>query len=205
MKAKKLLTIALAAVLAMGAAVSVSAAELTNREEEREGKTKVKAHIDGEDPGNVTYVITIPDELDFGALTKPTTDEDSFDDVDFSVEATKIEGLDPETQQIGVYVRDEKATLNDDGFRIANDVATNIEFYYDVYNVPQINIGTRNINAEAMTLPIGYSCFAFTQQRQVESGVLRLNLHQLDAYNSLSEIVGTYSGYMVFYSQVEDK
>ena len=56
MKAKRIISIALAAIMAAASAISVSAANLT--ETNPGGQTEVKAHIDGVDPGEVKYIIT---------------------------------------------------------------------------------------------------------------------------------------------------
>ena len=117
---------------------TVTAAELT--EDEPGGQTEVKAHIDGNPiPGEVSYIITIPDVVDFGLPTRPANDEDSYKDVDYTVEATVIEGLD-----------------------------------------------------------------TATEQGQQVNGKLRLNQRQLYGYD-ITDIIGNYSGYMVFYSIVEDQ
>ena len=79
MKSKKIITLALAAAMVCTSAVSVYAAELTNTNQE--GQTEVKARIDGSVTGDVTYVIEIPDVVDFGTLTMPenTTEQQLLD------------------------------------------------------------------------------------------------------------------------------
>ena len=42
------------------------------------GSTEVVAHIEDEQIGEVQYTVRVPDRVDFGTLTQPETDEDSF-------------------------------------------------------------------------------------------------------------------------------
>lgn len=137
-ESKKIVSLVIAALLIVMSVFTVTAAELT--EDEPGGQTEVKAHIDGNPiPGEVSYIITIPDVVDFGLPTRPANDEDSYKDVDYTVEATVIEGLD-----------------------------------------------------------------TATEQGQQVNGKLRLNQRQLYGYD-ITDIIGNYSGYMVFYSIVEDQ
>ena len=62
MKAKRIITIALAVLMTAMFVVSVSAAQLTDVDPN--GKTEVTAHINGNEPGEVSYIITIPATLD---------------------------------------------------------------------------------------------------------------------------------------------
>ncbi len=208
MKAKKLLTLALAAVIAVASVVSVSAATLTDADPN--GETEVKAHITGEDPeGQVSYIITIPDVIDFEELSRPSSTEDpDYKDVAYSVEATKVENLDSTEKQIVVYVRDEHATVdgNDEygqKFWISNKANSAIKFDYHVYNVPQVTASSVEIDRTNMANVSGYELTSFTEQGQKMDGVLRIDQAQLAAYQ-LAQIVGEYSGHMVFFSQIED-
>ena len=86
MKAKRIITIALAVLMTAMFVVSVSAAQLTDVDPN--GKTEVTAHINGNEPGEVSYIITIPDVVDFGELNIPPDDASDYDkDVTYLVEA----------------------------------------------------------------------------------------------------------------------
>jgi hypothetical protein len=201
MKAKRIISIALAAAIAAVSAISVSAAQLT--ESEPNGKTEVIAHIDGVDPGDVSYIITIPDVVDFGTLTVPKDNTSDYDkDVTYSVEATEIEGLDPQTQTIAVYVKDQNATADDRTFQIANKENAAIEFDYDVYRSTEtLNESTRVNNGDFFTK--GYYLTGFNTEGQVLNGTLRFHQKQLYGQN-IADIAGDYSGYMVFFSAIEN-
>jgi len=201
MKAKRIITIMLAVLLAVMSVASVSAAQLT--ESNPTGKTEVIANIQGENPGDVTYIITIPDVVDFGTLTVPADDSQDYDkDVTYTVEATEIEGLDPTTQAISVYVKDQNANADDRAFQIANKANSSIEFDYDVYRAvgDSVNESTRVNNGNFFTN--GYYLTGFSTEGEVLTGTLRFHQKQLYGKN-IADIAGDYSGYMVFFSAIE--
>ena len=88
MKKVKFISAIMAAMLAATGVVSVSAATLTN--ENPDSSTEVTARIEGTQPGDVSYVITIPDMVDFGTLTQPQTDTQSNKYLNFDVTATEL-------------------------------------------------------------------------------------------------------------------
>ena len=205
MKAKKLFTLILAVLIAAMTIVSVSAAQLTDQNPG--GQTEVIAHISG-NPGDVHYIITIPDVVDFGELVRPDNDDDSFKKVGYTVSLDEVEGLDPDTQQINVYVRDEKSDIDhNQEFWIANKTDSSKQFSYDVFRQAPQDVDdelTESVNQNTMTTPVGYYLTGFTIVGETLEGTLRINQKQLRSYN-LSDIIGDYSGYMVFYSAIEDK
>lgn len=205
MKAKKILAVTASAVIAATASMPAYAATLTDTAPG--GETEVTAHITGSNPGDVSYVITIPDVVDFGELTQPANkDSNDFKDVGFDVELTEVSGLDPDAQKISVYVRDDGASIaGDQEFYITNKVDSTKKFQYDLYDIPAENITetTGSVNANTMSNASGYYLTAFTTAGDSLNGTLRLNQIQLCDY-SLAEIVGEYSGHMVFFSTVEN-
>ena len=76
MKTRKILALSMAVATMVTASTAAFAAELTLSS--TTGNTEVTANI--QDPGAVNYIITIPDKVDFGTLTQPETDTDSFKD-----------------------------------------------------------------------------------------------------------------------------
>ena len=202
MKAKRIITIALAVLMTAMFVVSVSAAQLTDVDPN--GKTEVTAHINGNEPGEVSYIITIPDVVDFGEPNIPPDDASDYDkDVTYLVEATEIDGLDPATQQISVYVKDQDANVNDDQkFYIANKENASIKFNYDVYRATgdNVNLSTM-VNADNMFTK-GYFLTGFKNEGDTLEGTLLFHQKQLYGEN-IADIVGDYSGYMVFFSAIE--
>ena len=204
MKTKKLTALCMALVMTSVSAVSVYAAEITN--ENPNGQTEVIAKINGVQPGNVKYTIEIPDVVDFGDLSVPAdTTVDNFKDVNFTLKLTELEGLDPDSQKIQVYVRDQDATVDDyKDFTITNKSNSSVSFNYDVYNVsgnafnPDTSI---NVDRGNMSSSAGFLYTQFSNLNEEVTGTLRLDQNQLAEYN-LENIVGDYSGYMVFYSKI---
>ncbi len=202
MKTKNLFALALSAAMITATAVSVSAANLTNQSQS--GQTEVIARIDSSVPAGITYEIIIPDVVNFGTLEQPAQEEDSYKTVGYTVELNKVSGL-AANQQVSVYVRDQNATVNGDQyFYIANKVNNSVKFKYNVFKVPEESVSTAtSINANPMTSSIGYYLDGFTTEGETVEGTLVLN--QLQLYGkSLPDIVGDYSGYMVFYSTIEE-
>ena len=204
MKAKRLISLAIAALLLVMTAVSASA-EITLTDQDPGGDTEVKAHISGGNPpGDVSYIITIPDVVDFGELKQPTENVDDYKDVTYTVTATKIEGLDPATQQVSVYGRDQNATpKSNQDFIITNKSDSTVSFKYEVYKSETITPANL-INGNGYVGTVGYFLYGFTEQGDALTGTLRLNQAQLYGRN-ITDLVGEYSGYMVFYSAVQSQ
>lgn len=206
MKAKRLFTLILAVLMIALTVVSVSAAQLT--ETNPGGQTEVKAHISGKtpEPGDVTYIITIPDVVDFGELEQPAdTTTNHYKDVAYTVTATEINNLDADAQQVSVYVRDQGADANgDQEFYIANKTDATKKFSYDVYDKTDLGTNPISVNSKTMTGTVGYFLVGFLAAGEEVNGTLRLDQNQLFGYN-ITDIVGDYSGYMVFYSAIEDQ
>lgn len=196
MKTKSILALALALSLSAAAVVSASAATLTNTSPD--GSAEVTARIEGAGPGEVSYIITIPDKVDFGVLTQPSdTTSDHFKDVSYTVTATEINNL-PENNWVSVRVKDENADLENDQFYIMQTTAPNTKLTYDVFDgLPSegaaVNTGDMGEN--------GYLLTAFNSTGQKIDGTLRLNQNQIYG-KSLDEIAGDYSGHMVFHSSL---
>ena len=201
MKANKIISIALAAVMAAASVISVSAAQLT--ESDPHGETEVIAHINGADPGQVSYIITIPDVVDFGTLTVPADDSQDYDkDVTYTVVASEINGLDPATQTIAVYVKNQNSSASDRQFHIDNKDNASIQFEYDIYRATgdHVNEAYRVNNGDFFTN--GYYLTGFKQEGETLEGTLRFHQKQLYGRN-IADIAGDYSGYMVFFSAIE--
>lgn len=108
MKKVKFISTIMAAMLAATGVVSVSAATLTN--ENPDSSTEVTARIEGTQPGDVSYVITIPDMVDFGTLTQPQTDTQSNKYLNFDVTATELKLND--NNFVSVYINGRTLTIS---------------------------------------------------------------------------------------------
>ena len=205
MKAKTIISIALAAAMAATSIISVSAGTIELTPDNNSGNTEVKAHISGAPtPGDVSYIITIPDVVDFGELTQPAENTDSFKDVPFTVKLTELSGtsFDPDAQQISVYVKDQNATTDDSEFYIANKTNPSIKLGYEVFRSSAPSMDNK-VSADSFKTA-GYFYTSFTVKNEFLDGTLRLNQNQLYG-RDLADIVGEYSGYMVFTSFIENQ
>ena len=200
---KKIAALSLATFMISATAVTAYAGTLTDQS--TSGNTEVIAHIDGIVPGNVSYKITIPDVVDFGTLVQPETQENSYKAVGYQVSLDEVNGLDAD-KQISVYVKDQNAKLDDNqNFYIANKANNKIQFMYNVFAVPQDNVQTNQpLNSIPYTKTAGYYLTGFERAGETLDGTLVINQAQLYG-QSIADIAGDYSGYMVFYSTVENK
>ena len=197
-------TLAMLLVLALAAVIPVTALAAQSTDSNPAGRTEVTARVESAAPGDVTYTITIPDVVDFGTLTQPADgSSNSFKDAPFGIAATSIEGLDPDNQVIAVYVKDEGAVIGGDtDCYIVNKSDPSVKFSYDVYDTTDTEQNDP-INVNNVPVAAGYYLGAFTNEGEQINGLLRLN--QLQLYGaSLAEIVGDYSGYMEFFTCVEN-
>ena len=210
MRSRKIITIAMAAALAMSASLTVYAEGTKQLTKNNPSDfTEVKAHIDGS-TGAVSYIIEIPEVVDFGNLTQPETNADSYISKPYDVTAIEIKGLAKDdqgnvTQQVSVYVKDEKATTTNSNFYIANtDPAKDYKLQYHVFDTTNISETTPPLSSVTMSSDKGYFLKAFTEQGQKVNGTLVLNQNQLFG-KDLEAMSGDYSGHMVFYSEIVDK
>ena len=196
MKTRKILALSMAVATMVTASTAAFAAELTLSS--TTGNTEVTANI--QDPGAVNYIITIPDKVDFGTLTPPETDTDSFKDVPYEVTAVNIEGL-SENQYVLVRIKDKDATEEDGKFYLTQKTSPNTKFIYDVYNISPIENHYSPLASVSMTEPNGYFLVAFNEIGAKTTGTLRFNQKQLYG-KDISEIAGDYSGTMIFTSSI---
>ena len=130
----------------------------------------------------VTYLITIPDELDFGALTVPEDGiEPVYAEASFTVTAEAILGLENTRFRMNVYVSPEAGKTD---FAIVNKADPDVGFTYEIKDLDE-----------------GAPLCGFKAAGSY-TGTARLDQRQLRHY-SMPQIVGEYSGQMVFYSCVE--
>ncbi|MCI2112005.1 hypothetical protein [Ruminococcus sp.] len=203
MKTKKIISALIAGILAATAAVSVSAATLSDVTPDN--STEVKANI--VDPGSVSYVITIPETADFGTLTQPeSTDTDHYTFYDFQVEATELNIK--SNQGVSVYMKDGSA--DDNQFYISQKVESDpFTIAYDVYDttVNEETVGSfEPINTTATPGTSGYHLCTFLAGSTGSTQDVTLALNQNALYGqTLSDIAGDYSGTIAFHSALIER
>lgn len=200
MKAKRIITLVLAGALSAATVVSASAATLTN--EAPSADTEVTARIESSDPGDVTYIITIPDKVDFGTLNQPDTDTDSYIYSGFEVEATQI---DMASGAVSVYIQGYEE--DDNQYYLTQlDALEPFEIPYDIYTgqISDTNIADQTaINTDGSPGVNGYHFTTFNHDAEgsVQDGTLVLNQRELYGQD-LDTISGDYSDTMTFYSTI---
>lgn len=189
---KKLFAVVLAATMLMSS-LTVSATELTNIEPG--GSTAVEADILG--AGEVTYIIAIPEKIDFGTLVMPkNTEVEHSKTVGFEVSAVEIIGLDTSTSRVVVLLKD--AVAQGGKFQIAGISGTNNGKVLE-YSV--LNSGGVNLTTGTEEYPNGYAFAAFSQADQSVNGSLRLDQNQLFG-EDIAEWAGDYLGTINFYTTI---
>lgn len=200
MKTKKIVSVLLAGVLAAAAAVSVSAAELTQNAPD--GSTEVTAKIEGAAPGEVSYIITIPDAVTFGNLTQPESEVDSYKYCNFQLEATKID-IEP-TQAVTVFVKDGSGNTDGQFYLTQKDVESPFSWNYNMYErvVNDDNIENYTpMNEAGDSGEYGYHLCTFAAGTQGQLQDVTLAFNQKNLYGQdLDAIAGDYSGSLVFHS-----
>lgn len=195
---KKKLTVMLAAVLALtafGFAPAFAEEQATGQEltdQVRSGDTEVDARIvDG--AGEVAYIVTVPEKIDFGRLVCPENDEDSFTIQKFNVNCVQMQGV----SGVKVSVNNDGATAGEKNqdFYLSNqtNAASTFKPSYEVY------VGTTKIDTSVVMPANGYDYLVFTKEGQSITGGVRLNQRLLFPYkDDIASIAGEYSGTMVF-------
>ena len=196
MKAKKILALSMAIATVATTSTAAFAAELTPNSPV--GETEIAANIQAS--GEISYIITIPDKVDFGTLTPPETDTDSFKDVPYEVTAVNIEGL-SENQYVLVRIKDKDATEEDGKFYLTQKTSPNTKLTYDMYDRKTIVDSDIPLNKGRMVNPDGYYLGDFQNTGDSKTGTLRLNQKQLYG-KDIAEIAGDYSGTIVFTSSI---
>ena len=203
MKIKKLIALLIAVVIVTSSVLSVSAATLTDVTVDN--STAVKANI--EDPGSVSYVITIPETVDFGTLTQPDSiDVDHYAIYRFDVEATELNLK--SNQGVTVYMKDANSTDNQFYLEQQN-TETPFKISYDVYDttVTVDNINTYDpINKTAEPGTYGYHLCTFLYDAQGRTQPVNLALNQNALYGqTISDIAGDYSGTITFHCSLFER
>lgn len=203
MKIKKLIALLIAVVIVTSSVLSVSAATLTDVTVDN--STAVKANI--EDPGSVSYVITIPETVDFGTLTQPDSiDADHYAIYRFEVEATELNLK--SNQGVTVYMKDANSTDNQFYLEQQN-TETPFKISYDIYDttVTVDNINTYDpINKTAEPGTYGYHLCTFLYDAQGRTQPVNLALNQNALYGqTISDIAGDYSGTITFHCSLFER
>lgn len=193
---KRLFAVLLATAMLM-ASLTVSATELTDIVPG--GSTAVEADIKEADIGDVTYIIAIPEKIDFGTLVMPKTDTEPHPSkVGFEVSAVEITNLNVATSRIAVLLKDAVAEVGT--FQITGVSGTNNNkvLKYSVLNSAGVDL------TNGTEYPNGYAFAAFSQAGQTVTGSLSLEQNQLLTDKVIANWAGDYLGTLNFYTAIAD-
>lgn len=202
MKKIKIAALIMALTVLETSAISASAKEFGGTEQD--ATSTVYANIQGD--GNVSYVVEIPDSVDFGTLAQPDTDTDSYDYLSFAVTLKEVSGLES-GQKVGVWVKDNNASVGgDEQFYLTQDGEESpFKMTYDIYDA-DVNDETiaesTSINSGEMG-ENGYMLATFANADDMLHATLALNLKQLYGQN-LNSIAGNYTGTMAFHTEITE-
>lgn len=157
-------------------------------------------------PGSVSYTITIPDQVDFGTLTQPETETDSYKFCVLNVTATQLNNL-TENQRVAVYIN--YSSTGDGRFQLTQQGASDpFDIPYDIYDdtVNEETVSSANpVNRNDNSFEKGYLLCSFDSGSAgtVQKAVLALNQKELYG-KDLGEIAGSYSGTVTFHSELKE-
>ena len=163
-------------------------------ENKKAGDTQVTATV-GENENKASYVIQIPDTVDFGKIQQPETEGNAYSYKDITVSCIKADNLGA-GNGIAVLVKDASAVESSDPFRLTHNENSDCALTYEIMNSDEsIQNGTWYAN--------GFLFNLFTGAGQEATDQLRLNRNQL--YNKdLSTWGGAYTGTLNFYTRVRN-
>lgn len=177
------------ACAAMFAATPVMAAQ--EMVEQNQGASMdVKAEVI--EPNQVSYVLEIPDGVDFGKVQQPNSEGTSYVTRDITVKCTQLDGLQP-GQVLAVMVKDKDAVEKTDPFKLTNQ--NEVELTYEILGSDDNNIQDQTWYAN------GFLFNTFTAAGQSATNNMRLDCGQLYGQD-LSLYGGAYGGTLSFYSKV---
>ena len=155
-------------------------------------------------PGSVSYIISIPDQVDFDTLTQPETATDSYIFRELNVTATQLNNL-TEKQKVAVYIKN--SSSGDGRFHLTQQGASGLnDIPYDIYDhiVDEQTVQSANpVNRSDNSYEKGYLLCGFANNSVGTGQKAVLALNQKELYGKdLSEIAGSYSGTITFHSEL---
>lgn len=181
----------MAAVMAALPVLSVQASDKSLSDATPGGQTDVTVEVTA--PGMVSYIIAVPDKVDFGSIQQPNSSEVAPVMQTFEVSCDAADGL-ASGQAIAVMVKDYTATGQTDPFVLVNENTPANKLTYTMTNSRGNDITTANWYDK------GYLFNTFTAADQKAEGTLTLDRSQL--YNKDASWRGAYSGQLEFYTKI---
>ncbi|MCC8080567.1 MAG: hypothetical protein LIO80_00890 [Lachnospiraceae bacterium] len=172
--------------------------------------TDVTGEVEATSGVSPTYIITIPEKIDFGTLTAPDTDEDDYKAVSFDVTASSFTNFSDNTG-VAVLVKDSEDEKDSNGdwsaeFYIRNASAYSLEYSILDPSGDDISGGDLTYESGLLYHVFGAAAVATSSTGSVTvTGTAQLNQRQLYGYDledADSDRTGTYDGTLNFYAKV---
>lgn len=205
MNKKKRIVPLLVAALTMASALPVMADETADTVPTQEisdakqaGSTTVTANVGAIDPGDVTYVVSVPSYIDFGSLSRDEEATGNANNVTKSgkVTLTQVEGL-KKDQRIAVLMQD--AANGTNGFRISAISGAALNKGQTLNYT--VMCGEQELNSTNSTpYTNGFLVGAFQSVNDTVNVNFVLDQNQMTGV--LDDWAGTYQGTVIFYSRV---
>ena len=154
--------------------------------------TSVEANVTGADI--VSYVIQIPEKVDFGTIQQPNASGIEYIETSLTVSCESLEGL-KSAQSLAVLVKDSEAVENSDPFKLKNVRDSDAVMTYTIVNQEGNNI------QDLRWYENGFLFNAFTSAGQTATDILKLDRGQLYG-KDLDKWGGRYTGTLNFYSKI---
>ena len=160
----------------------------------RTGTTKIVINVEAAAADTPTYIVTIPEKVDFGTVQQPSTAGEDYEVQSINVGCSQLTNL-KLGQRVLVRVKDSTATSKDDPFKVVN--GKNEVLNYDIVNIE----GDANIRNANTWTDNGYLIASFAYSNQGETFRLKLDKGQLYG-KDMAEYGGEYTGSLLFNTSV---
>lgn len=181
----------LAGVPAMvGYAEQTGAKELTETNPGNETSVTIKVA----EAAPVSYIVQIPEKVDFGTIQQPNSSGTSYLTQPITVKCVSLDGL-ASGQTLAVLVKDKDAADSLDPFKLTKEDNADIFMTYSILNTEGNNI------QDLVWYSNGFLFSAFTAADQSTTNELRLDIGQLYG-KDLTVWGGEYSGTLNFRTSI---
>lgn len=207
---KKGAGLVLAGSLVLGMQSTVFATNPTLTDSGQNGNTDVAGEVSTSSGVSPSYIITIPEKIDFGTLSAPETDQNDYKDISFDVTASSFVNFSDNTG-VAVLVKDSQDVQNAGEWSgVFNITKDTYSLAYSILDpsASDVSDGTLTYTNGLLFHVFGAAAVATSADSSVTvSGTVRLNQRQLYGYDldgTDADMVGTYDGTIDFYSTVVD-
>lgn len=185
-----------AATMLAGVPAMVGYAEQTGSKEldDTNPGNETSVTINVAEAAPVTYVVQIPETVDFGTIQQPNSSETSYLTQPITVTCTNLTGL-ASGQTLAVLVKDKYATDRSDPFKLTKDSNPDVVMTYSMFNTEGNNI------QDLVWYSNGFLFGAFTAAGQSVENELKLDVSQLYG-KDLTVWGGEYSGTLNFRTSI---